>query len=103
MGDQSSEVSVDALYREICGAVGRISDRVVRTRLVESAEFSSLYQCSLHLKMEHEQRTGSFKLRGATNKLALIAGRAAGTPREGITITDYSLKSLVISLGYVGQ
>merc|ERR1719510_1681971 len=35
--------------------------------------------------MEQEQRTGSFKLRGAHNKLALIAGRAETKPGSIVT------------------
>ena len=75
-------VSVPALYSSICDAVGRISSVVVRTRMVESEDFSSRHECSLHLKMEQEQRTGSFKLRGAHNKMSLMVGRGQGTARE---------------------
>ena len=82
-------VSVPALYSSICDAVGRISSVVVRTRMVESEDFSSRHECSLHLKMEHEQRTGSFKLRGAHNKMALVVERTGGKPREGgITVVS---------------
>ena len=72
---ETQEVSVSDLFRAICEAERRIAGQVVRTRLLECPEFSALYDCSLHLKMEQEQRTGSFKLRGAHNKLALIAER----------------------------
>ena len=68
-------MSVSDLYRAICEAERRIAGQVVKTRLLECPEFSALYDCRLHLKMEQEQRTGSFKLRGAHNKLALIAER----------------------------
>ena len=82
---ESEEVSVSELYRAICEAERRIAGQVMRTRLVESPEFSALHDCSLHLKMEQEQRTGSFKLRGAHNKLALIAGRKETTPGSIVT------------------
>ena len=50
--------------------------------MVKSEDFSNQYECSLHLKMEQEQRTGSFKLRGAHNKMSLMVGRGQGTARE---------------------
>ena len=82
---ESEEVSVSGLHRDICEAERRIREAIVRTRLVESPQFSALYGCSLHLKMEQEQRTGSFKLRGAHNKLALIAGREETKPASIVT------------------
>ena len=75
-------VSVSDLHSSICDAVGRISSNVVRTRMVKSEDFSNQYECSLYLKMEQEQRTGSFKLRGAHNKMSLMVGRGQGTARE---------------------
>ena len=78
-------VSVSDLYGSICDAARRISRVVLRTRMVESPDFSSRHDCSLYLKMEHEQRTGSFKLRGAHNKMALVVERTEGKPREEIT------------------
>ena len=82
---ESEEVSVGDLHRAICEAERRIRGEIVRTRLVESPQFSAQYGCCLHLKMEQEQRTGSFKLRGAHNKLALIAGRKETKPGSIVT------------------
>ncbi|MCI1858312.1 MAG: pyridoxal-phosphate dependent enzyme [Sporolactobacillus sp.] len=42
---------------------------VHRTPLVESATFNALTGARLHFKLENLQRTGSFKLRGAYNKI----------------------------------
>ena len=61
------------LYKSICDAYSRISPDIVKTPMIRSDQFSEQYQCSLHLKMEHKQRTGSFKLRGAHNKLSLLS------------------------------
>ena len=66
-------VQLQKLYENICDAHKRISSNIVKTPIVKSAKFSETYKCSLHLKMEHQQRTGSFKLRGAHSKLSLIA------------------------------
>ena len=78
-------MSLTDLYRKICEAERRLAGEIVRTRLVESPQFSAQYDCSLHLKMEQEQRTGSFKLRGAHNKLAIIAGRQDTKPFTIVT------------------
>ncbi|MDR2609998.1 MAG: threonine ammonia-lyase [Clostridiales Family XIII bacterium] len=42
------------------------------TPLVESDFYSGEYGCSVYIKPEHLQRTGSFKLRGAYNKVARL-------------------------------
>jgi threonine dehydratase len=49
-------------------ALGRIEPHVLRTPVEPSPWLSSLTGCSVHLKLESEQRTGSFKARGAVNK-----------------------------------
>ena len=41
--------------------------------MTRSEKLSRLLGCDLSLKMEHRQRTGSFKLRGAHSKLSLMA------------------------------
>ena len=41
--------------------------------MTRSEKLSRLLGCDLSLKMEHKQRTGSFKLRGAHSKLSLMA------------------------------
>lgn len=50
----------------------RIAGRVVRTPLVPSPTLSELTGAEIHLKLEHRQATGSFKLRGATNALLAL-------------------------------
>jgi threonine dehydratase len=61
--------SYDNGYQLVREAFERISPFIEKTRLVKSVTFSNTFGCSLFLKMENEQRTGSFKLRGAYNKL----------------------------------
>ncbi|WP_461534639.1 threonine/serine dehydratase [Spongorhabdus nitratireducens] len=46
---------------------------VVTTPLEHSSYFSELTGTNLYFKCEHLQKTGSFKLRGATNKLSLLS------------------------------
>ncbi|MDJ0840049.1 MAG: threonine/serine dehydratase [Acidobacteriota bacterium] len=55
-----------------------IKDGVITTPMRFSAALSELLGCNLYLKCEHLQRTGSFKFRGALNKLALWKNRIPG-------------------------
>ena len=70
MASNNSSEMVAKIHSKVCEAYERISPNIHKTRLLPSAEFSKKFSCSLYLKMEHEQRTGSFKLRGAHNKLS---------------------------------
>jgi threonine dehydratase len=60
---------------DVYAARRRIEGRVTRTPLVESAALSRIAGTPVHLKLETMQPTGSFKLRGATNALAVLAER----------------------------
>lgn len=53
---------------------------VQRTPVDTSRAISELVDADVSLKMEHLQRTGSFKTRGAYNKLSRLDGPAPGTP-----------------------
>lgn len=64
-----SVLSLADVYR----ARRRIEGRVCHTPLVESQTLSAIAGTSVFLKLETVQPTGSFKLRGATNALALLA------------------------------
>jgi len=61
-------------------AADRIAPYVERTRLIRSEGLSRHAGIDIFLKLENEQRTGSFKVRGATNVLASLpeAERARG-------------------------
>jgi threonine dehydratase len=54
-------------------AAGRIAGHVLRTPMAESAVLSSLCGVPVHLKLESQQRTGAFKLRGATNAVLSLS------------------------------
>jgi threonine dehydratase len=57
------------------GARSRIEDAVLRTPLWANEALSREFGAVIHLKLENLQLTGSFKLRGATNKVRrLISG-----------------------------
>lgn len=55
------------------GARERIGGRVRRTPTVASATLSRELGCQVHLKLEMLQKTGSFKVRGAFNKMLPLA------------------------------
>ncbi|MBI1853353.1 MAG: pyridoxal-phosphate dependent enzyme [Planctomycetes bacterium] len=57
---------------DVRAAAARIRDVAHRTPLVRSETLSRLAGCDLHLKLESFQRTGSFKFRGALNRMALL-------------------------------
>ncbi len=74
-------------------AHARIRPDIRRTRLERSESLSRLFGADVHLKWECEQHTGSFKLRGALNKLRSLGRRerargvvSASTGNHGLAI-----------------
>ena len=67
-------------YDEVVTAAGRIAGVAVRTPLLRSDALDAATGARVFLKPENLQRTGSFKFRGAYNRLSAIAvaDRAAG-------------------------
>ncbi|TPM03727.1 hydroxyectoine utilization dehydratase EutB [Mesorhizobium sp. B2-3-11] len=57
---------------DIRAARERIAGKVERTSVVLSASLSERLGVPVHLKLEHRQTTGSFKLRGASNAVASL-------------------------------
>ena len=57
------------LKEEIIRAAARIRPHVLKTPLMDSLYFSAMSGAQVYFKLENEQYTGSFKLRGATNKI----------------------------------
>lgn len=74
---EASTVSVADIER----AWKAIRAHVRRTPLVEAPRFPGLPEGSVYLKLENLQRTNSFKLRGATNRIARLPEEAA---RRGV-------------------
>lgn len=54
---------------DIAAAREEIADTIHKTPLLASEQLSSLCGNEVYLKAEHLQKTGSFKIRGATNKV----------------------------------
>jgi len=64
-----SKVQELNLVEEIENAARRIGPHVLRTPLFQSVYLDELNGGEVHLKLESEQYTGSFKARGAVNKV----------------------------------
>ena len=62
-------MSVDVTLRDIYLARQKIAPIAARTPLVHSPNLSQRLGAAVHLKLENVQQTGSFKIRGAANKL----------------------------------
>lgn len=63
---------INNLLNETRLAEKRIRPYILKTPLIESKELSNLIQGKVFLKLENEQHTGSFKARGALNKLLYL-------------------------------
>jgi threonine dehydratase len=65
-------------YDDVLAAAAWIAPYAVRTPLVESPVLGARIGGRVFLKLELLQRTGSFKFRGALNRLAMIPAEARG-------------------------
>jgi len=66
---------------DIAAARQIIGDRIRRTPMMHSVQLSERLGFTLHLKLENFQKTGSFKVRGALNR---IAGLTAAEKKRGV-------------------
>jgi threonine dehydratase len=85
---------------EILAAEARIRPHVLETPLERSPYLSHVGGAEVYLKLEHLQHTGSFKLRGATNKLLSLSPDqlqrgviAASTGNHGMAVS-YAARNL---------
>lgn len=80
--------------KDIERAAERLKNVVHHIPLSSSRTFSEMSQCQLFLKYENQQKTGSFKVRGAYNKLAalseadhrppMVVASSAGNHAQGV-------------------
>lgn len=59
-------------FRAIQAAAGRIEGLVSRTAVVNEPRLDAALGCTVWLKCDHQQATGAFKLRGASNAVARL-------------------------------
>ena len=85
--------------KELCQtAYNNIKKHIVKTPLIHSQNLSSISDSNVFLKLENFQYTGSFKLRGAINKILNLSDKsiavvAASSGNHGAAIA-YSLRKL---------
>lgn len=66
---------MDLPLKEIELARERLKDTVHKTKLEKSTTYSDMTGGDIYLKYENQQKTGSFKIRGASNKIAALCER----------------------------
>lgn len=66
---------------DINGAKARIERYIRKTPLIHSELLSEIARTNIYLKLENLQNTGSYKVRGAANKIELLRERGERQPR----------------------
>lgn len=89
---------MDLELKEIERAAGRLAPTIHRTKIEQSTTFSSMSGGDIYLKYENQQKTGSFKIRGASNKIAALVERgeikaavasSAGNHAQGVAYASH--------------
>ncbi|MEO3958034.1 pyridoxal-phosphate dependent enzyme, partial [Chromobacterium piscinae] len=83
------------LYPRIADAHQALRPQVAVTPLSRSPALSALTGCEVYLKCEHLQHTGSFKFRGASNKIRLLD---AASRRLGVATVSSGNHGLGVAL-----
>ena len=93
-------MTTDDIYSVALAAETRIRPYVLETPLRRSEHLSDKYKADVHLKLENLQLTGSFKVRGAFNKLLSLGEDersrgvvVASTGNHGLAMA-YAMKTL---------
>jgi len=96
-------VTADDIYSRALEAEARIRPHVLETPLRRSDYLSDAYEADVYLKLENLQLTGSFKVRGAFNKLLTLDEDervrgvvAASTGNHGLAMA-YAMKHLAVA------
>lgn len=75
--------------RDVLRARRRLEGRLRRTPLVRSESLSAAAGAPVHLKLEHQQTTGSFKLRGATNAVGALGAEQRANGVVGVSTGNH--------------
>lgn len=92
---------------EVVKAKKRLSGIIHDIPLERSGRFSEMTGANIYLKCEHRQKTGSFKVRGAYNKIAILKARgnitnviasSAGNHAQGVAFgaRENGLKATIV-------
>jgi threonine dehydratase len=84
------------LERDVDAAHARIREHVRRTAVERSRTLGAAGDCRVHLKLENTQATGSFKLRGALNKLLVLD---EPTRRRGVVAASTGNHGAAVAYG----
>lgn len=80
-------------YQDVLAAQERIAPHILRTPLLRIPALDAVLGCQVYLKPENLQKTGSFKIRGATNAMLCltdaqkqngIVGSSSGNHAQGV-------------------
>lgn len=83
-------------FDDIKAAQSTIQDLILKTPCEISSSCSKLVGTDIYLKLENNQRTGSFKMRGAANKIASLSAQekakgvvacSAGNHAQGVALS----------------
>ncbi len=77
----SEDAPLPVTLEDVEAAHLEIADKVTRTPLIRAPTFPGFPETPIYLKLENLQRTGAFKLRGATNRIAHLTAEEA---RRGV-------------------
>jgi threonine dehydratase len=84
---------------DIRAAESRIFPHIIHTPLVHSPTISEMIGANVYLKLETLQKAGSFKVRGATNKILscvnttrepIVVAASAGNHAQGVAVAAHS-------------
>lgn len=89
---------MDLELKEIEKAAQRLKGTIHRTKIEKNTTFSQMTGGEIYLKFENQQKTGSFKIRGASNKIAALIERdeitsgvasSAGNHAQGVAYASH--------------
>jgi threonine dehydratase len=86
---------------EIRAARRRLAGVVFHTPLTPSPSLGRLVGAEVFLKLENLQRTGSFKMRGAYNRLSVLAARRPGAKVVAASAGNHA-QGVAVSAGLLG-
>jgi len=78
MSTKTTALTAAPAWETITAAHQRIAPRIHRTPVLRSATLDTLCGAELFFKCENLQKTGSFKIRGATNAIFSLSAEEAG-------------------------
>jgi threonine dehydratase len=103
LGQPKSMITLD----NILHARENIQEDTVRTPLVFSSALTDQFNANIHVKLENLQTTGSFKLRGSTNRIAELSSEqrsngivtvSSGNHAQGVALaaTRSNIDSVIV-------